>query len=286
MIETYLLEQLVAVSEYGTLSAASEHLHLSQPALSRSMKKLEDLLGVELFDRGKNKISLNPNGVLATEMAQKILEQQLELVERVRAFDRSRRTITLGSCAPIPIWELLPLLNQAFPDMTIASVMKDDDALLHGLHEEIYQLVVLHREPKDDALYCHSLGNEQLYISLPPAHPLAGFQQLHMKDLDGQTILLYSQIGFWYDLCLKTMPNARFLLQNEYDVFGELATASALPCFTTNLGMKRGGVPVNRKIIPLVDEEANAKYFCACLKKQKGKLMPFMNLLIHDFLCE
>lgn len=276
MIETYLLEQLVAVSECGTLSAASEHLHLSQSALSRSMKKLEDLLGVELFERGRNKISLNPNGILATEMAQNILEQQQELVERVRAFDRSRRTINLGSCAPIPMWELLPLLNQTFPEMTISSEMKDDDALLHGLHEGIYQIVVLHREQKDDALHCHFLGNEQLYISLPPAHPLAGFQQLHMKDLDGQTILLYSQIGFWYDLCLKTMPNARFLLQNEYEVFGELATVSALPCFTTNLGMKRGGVPDNRKIIPLIDEDANVNYYCACLKKEKEKLMPFL----------
>lgn len=276
MLETYLLEQLVAVSKCGTLSAASEYLHLSQPALSRSMKKLEDLMGVSLFERGKNKISLNENGLLATEMAQKILEQQQELVERVRAFDRSRRTITLGSCAPIPVWELLPLLNRTFPEMTIASELKDDDTLLHGLFNEIYQLVVLRQEPKDDAIYSQYLGNEQLYISLPPAHPLSGFHQLEMKDLDSQTFLLYSQIGFWYDLCVEKMPNARFLLQNEYEVFGELATASALPCFTTNLGMKRGGVPENRKIIPLIDEEANVKYYHACLKKDKEKLMPFL----------
>ena len=42
MIEIYLLEQLAAVAKYGTLLKASEELHLSQPALSRSMKKLEE----------------------------------------------------------------------------------------------------------------------------------------------------------------------------------------------------------------------------------------------------
>lgn len=53
MIEIYLLEALCAFYDCGTLSAAAEHLYISQPALSRSMQKLEDLLGVSLFDRTK-----------------------------------------------------------------------------------------------------------------------------------------------------------------------------------------------------------------------------------------
>ena len=50
MIEMYLLEQLDALAKYGTLSAASEQLHITQPSMSRAMKKLEDLVGVELFE--------------------------------------------------------------------------------------------------------------------------------------------------------------------------------------------------------------------------------------------
>ena len=57
MIEIYLLEQLCAFAECGTLSAAAEKLHISQPALSRSMKKIEDVCGVELFERNNSKIS-------------------------------------------------------------------------------------------------------------------------------------------------------------------------------------------------------------------------------------
>lgn len=54
MVETFLLEQLIAFAKYGTLSKAAEELHITQPALSRSMKKLENEFGVSLFDREKS----------------------------------------------------------------------------------------------------------------------------------------------------------------------------------------------------------------------------------------
>lgn len=69
MIENYHLEQLLAIYEYGTLSAAAEHLNLTQPSLSRSMRKLENELGAQLFDRGKNRIVLNQLGLIAVEHA-------------------------------------------------------------------------------------------------------------------------------------------------------------------------------------------------------------------------
>lgn len=62
MFELYELRQLITFAETGTLSKAAEILHLSQPALSRNMKKLEEDLGLTLFERTKNKLSLNKNG--------------------------------------------------------------------------------------------------------------------------------------------------------------------------------------------------------------------------------
>ena len=72
MMELYLLEQLIAFSRQGTLSGAAEKLHISQPALSQSMKKLEESLGVSLFERSKNKIALNENGIMAVQLGRKI----------------------------------------------------------------------------------------------------------------------------------------------------------------------------------------------------------------------
>ena len=75
MIEIYLLEQLAAFAKHGTLSKAAEELLISQPALSRSMKKLEEEFGVTLFAREDKKISLNETRLPAAASSQPQVNQ-------------------------------------------------------------------------------------------------------------------------------------------------------------------------------------------------------------------
>jgi DNA-binding transcriptional LysR family regulator len=71
MVELKQLQQLIASAENETVSKAAEILHISQPALSLSIQRLETELEVTLFDRTKNKITLNENGMVALEHAKK-----------------------------------------------------------------------------------------------------------------------------------------------------------------------------------------------------------------------
>ena len=57
MLDIFLLEQLDAFARNGTLSRAAEELHITQPALSRNMKKLEEALGVSLFTRESSRVA-------------------------------------------------------------------------------------------------------------------------------------------------------------------------------------------------------------------------------------
>src|SRR5699024_8977184 len=90
VFEIYQLEQLLAFAEYGTLSGAAERLHLSQPALSRSMQRLETELQVPLFDRQKNKIEFNENGRMAADCARQVMDKCQDMISRLQAFDRSQ----------------------------------------------------------------------------------------------------------------------------------------------------------------------------------------------------
>lgn len=275
MVEMYQLEQLLFVSKYGTLTKAADELHLSQSALSRSMQKLENELQISLFIRQKNKMELNASGEMAVDYAKKILEQTQAMTEQLRHFDRSQRTIFVGSCAPAPLWEITPALTELYPEMTISSEIKDNDLLLRGLADGTYQMIIYpERVEMNDIAYI-KYGEEHLSFSLPPAHPLSGSKTLHLKDLNGETMLLRSKIGFWNHMHINKMPDTRFLIQEEV-AFDELVKASALPSFTSDLAIKRNGITPNRITIPILDEEANVTYYCLYNTKNKRALHSFL----------
>lgn len=275
MVEMYQLEQLLFVSKYGTLSKAADELHLSQSALSRSMQKLENELQISLFIRQKNKMELNASGEMAVDYAKKILEHTQAMTEQLRHFDRSQRTIFVGSCAPAPLWEITPALTELYPEMTISSEIKDNDLLLQGLADGTYQMIIYPERVEMNDIACIKYGEEHLSFSLPPAHPLSGSKTLHLKDLNGETMLLRSKIGFWNHMHINKMPDTRFLIQEEV-AFDELVKASALPSFTSDLAIKRNGITANRITIPILDEEANVTYYCLYNTKNKRALHSFL----------
>ena len=88
MIDINLWRELSLFEKYGTLSKVSEELFISQPALSRSMNKLEKEIGVTIFTRSKNKIELNDNGKLAARYANEIIRYEQNAINAIRAFDK------------------------------------------------------------------------------------------------------------------------------------------------------------------------------------------------------
>lgn len=272
MPDIYQLEHLISIAEHGTLSKAAEELHLSQSALSRSMQKLESELQVTLFERKKNKVELNQNGELAVECAKKVIVQLQDMTEKIRIFDRNSRTISVGSCAPAPLLDIVPALSNLYPEMTISSEMKEQDKLLSGLKDGTYHFIITSFSIDEADISCTAYGDEQLFFSLPPGHALSGEKGLHFADLDGENVLLYTKIGFWHDIPVSKMPSTHFLLQDDDYVFRELVNASALPSFTSDIMMKRYGKPSNRIIMPILDDEAHVYYFLSCLSKEKTKL--------------
>ncbi len=271
MIEIHLFEQLVTFASCGTLSAAAEELHISQPALSRSMQRLEEELGVKLFDRQKSRISLNETGELAVRYARNLLLQEHSMIDQIREFDRKKHTISLGSCTPILIPDFVSLLSELYEGMTISTELTGDPNLTDRLKENKYQIAILNEKPDEKEFYSVPVESEHLFVCLPPEHPLADADGLYLRDLDGQTFLLYSQIGFWDALCRREMPSARFLVQQEMDVLGELVANSALPAFTTDYIINRDGIQSDRITIPILDKEANVTYYCACLLSERAK---------------
>lgn len=282
MFELNQLEQLITIADTGTLSKAAEQLHLSQPALSRSMQRLEEELQVPLFERQKNKITFSANGDLALEHARTILNSAEIMISSLQAFERSQHTLSIGSCAPAPLWQITPLLAQQYADMTLQSEIKLEDTLISGLYNDIYQVIITTKPMDDPEVSSYKYLGEQLFVALPPAHPLAARKTLSLGDMNGQTMLLLSRIGFWYEICKEKMPDSFFIVQDEIAALNELRKSSALPTFATNLTIKNQYSDDNRVLIPLTDPEVNVTFFCCIKKTNNHRLNKFIASIQQD----
>ncbi|MBQ7264930.1 MAG: LysR family transcriptional regulator [Firmicutes bacterium] len=271
MIEFYILKQFITFIQTKTLSETAEKLNLSQPAISRNMKKLEDDIGVKLFDRQKNKIEPNENGKMLYELAEKLIFDAEDIVKRMRAFDRLNHTISVGFCAPAPIWKLTPLLTRVYTNMNISTEIKNEEELLNALSKNKYQLIVLPHESNESEHYSVPFESERLYLSMPRNHKFFDRESICFEDIDGENILLFSEIGFWHDIHLRKMPNSRFITQNDRYNFTELVNASSLLSFSSDLVKKYTDMQTDRKDIPITDEEAQVTYYLVCQKNNKKK---------------
>lgn len=285
MVENYLLEQFVAFAEHGTLSKASEELHISQPSLTRSMKKLEDVLGVSLFHRENSKIALNETGKIAAEYAKRALDANREMIDHVISFDRSLRTVYVGSCAPLPINDIISTLQERLPGKTISTeIVTNDEKLIAGLKTHGYQLVILHHYEDDSALFCQRFMKERLYFSIAGDHELAKKESVSFDDIRGLRILMDRNVGFWMDICRDKLSSDDLIVQDSFDAFNELVQASNLPLFNSDHFLSRGYEAPGRISIPISDEEAHATYYLTCLASEQKTYRSLFNAVRGNLL--
>ena len=273
MLELRHLQYLTAIAEEGTLSAAAEKLHVTQPALTRAVQRLEQDVGLTLFNRAKNRVTLNEAGVYAVAYAKDVLEAAERMEASLERYRRSLTTLTVGSCAPGPTFPLIPRLTALYQDMTISSILQSEDALMEGLRKGVYQLIALTHPWKEQGVLCRPYVKEELMVCLPEQHPLASRKQLRLSDLEGLTMLLSSGIGIWEDLH-KKIKNVHYIVQSDRKTLKELIAASDLPNFVTNLSINYhiSTVPEGRVAVPLIDRDAVVQFYL-CARQKDRKLL-------------
>lgn len=279
MIDTYLLLQLEAFKRLGTLSAVAEEIHITQPSVTRGMKRLEDYFGVSLFVHDKNKITLNQNGELASKYASRILSLENEMKNHIITLDKSYRSISIGCCAPGPLMILLSQATGMFPEYSISSEITTEKELINGLKNEKYQIIILPFNLINEEVYCKECFSEHLQISINALHPASSFSTVSFKQMDGQNFIMLSEVGIWEALVKKMMPNAKFFKQEDMEALSTLVSNSELPSFSTNITTKELQWKNNRLNIPFKDNEATIQFFIACKMKNQKKFQRFIEVI-------
>lgn len=254
------LRQLDAIEREGTMSAAAAVLHLSQPALSRSMQRLEAEFNQPLFDREGRHVQLNDAGKLALDYARQILREERLMRDALADLARRARALRVATVAPAPLWRLTALLIERFPQTVLTSQMTDERTVERSVLDGAADLGIALAPCPLPTVKSHQLMTERLYVSLPDEHPLASTTSLSAAELDGETFLLYKGIGFWADFCHQGFPHSEFIVQEDREVFMQMLPTTPLLYFVSDAPSLYAEAP-GRTLVPLRDSAAGATFY-------------------------
>lgn len=184
------LEHLAVVAEYQSISAASSVLAITQPALTRSIMRLEDVLGMRMLER-------SPRGVTLTECGKALVEhvhaatvelnKALTAVQAIRGVNEGRINCGAGG---IGMAHILPIAvsraKRKLDKVQINLFEGRTPELLYKLKNCELDLVLGIEQPDDDLfanLICEPLVGEEFHFCVSARHQLAGQQNLDIRDL-------------------------------------------------------------------------------------------------------
>ncbi|MCX5375277.1 LysR family transcriptional regulator [Streptomyces sp. NBC_00091] len=190
------LELLDATAAAGSLTAAAERLYVSQPALSQRLTRLEDRLGMRLFDRQGRRLVPNAAGRRMLVAAHHILGELESATRDLREIrdGRDRRVRFTAQCSTTFPW--LPPVLRAFreraPDIDVRIEAVADDAPIPALLADLVDVALVTKpDVQMDRVSLTKLFDDEMMAVVPAAHPWASLAYLTARDFDGADLVLY-----------------------------------------------------------------------------------------------
>ncbi|MBV70974.1 MAG: DNA-binding transcriptional regulator OxyR [Myxococcales bacterium] len=188
------LHYFIAVAEHLHFGRAAQRCHVSQPTLSGQIKKLENELGVSLFERSNRSVMLTETGRKLMEPVRRILleEKTIEsIAETARAPNSG--TLTLGAFPTLASYyfpKVALALRAELPSMKIILVEEKTDILITRLLNGELDAAFLALPLREDSLKYQALFNDPFYLAVAAEHPLASQSQVNHKGLRDFELLL------------------------------------------------------------------------------------------------
>jgi len=193
------LRYFVAVAEAENVSRAALKLHVSQPALSRQIRDLEDELGFRLLERSAKSVRLTEAGRTFLAESQAVLQRADEAVKAARVVASGQREELNVGYAPMPTVSFLPpalrAFHKHFAGVRVRLHDLSPEEMLAGLHAGRLQLAFLVRptRPMLRGLQFEEFARDHMRLAVGRDHLLARLRSISVKEIKSQSLVAYSR---------------------------------------------------------------------------------------------
>ena len=209
------LKYIVAVAREKHFGHAAEACFVAQPTLSVAIKKLEDELGVPIFERGGSEISMTPLGIQIVAQAERVLEQTAAIREIAKQNkDPLTGQLRLGviyTVAPYLLPQLVRSMIERVPQMPLVLQENFTAKLVEMLRQGELDAAIMAQPFPQQGLLVQPLYDEAFVVAMPASHPWSNRKRINAADLKNQTMLLLGNGHCFRDQVLEVCPEmARF----------------------------------------------------------------------------
>lgn len=191
------LQYLIVLNRTRHFGQAAEACFVTQPTLSTQIRKLEEELGVQLFERDQRHVLPTQIGELVVRRAVRIMHE----VEQIRETARSASAPESGSLklgvfptlAPYLLPHVVPVIRRQFPQLQLLLVEEKTDILLAQLEAGALDCAILAEPVDEPSLQSIHLFEEPFVVALPDSDPLASQSRIRMSDLATRELLLLEE---------------------------------------------------------------------------------------------
>ena len=204
------LRYVVAVARERHFGRAADSCFVSQPTLSVAIKKLEDELGVTIFERGNNEIGVTPIGTQIVAQAVRVLEQSAAIKEiATSGKDPLNEPLRLGVIHTIGPYLLPPLVKQIITDTPQMALLLQENytiKLIELLKQNEIDAAIMALPLPDSGLIAQPLYDEEFIVAIPRDHPWKTRKSITTEDLKHETMLLLGAGHCFRDQVLEVCP--------------------------------------------------------------------------------
>jgi len=225
------LRYIVAVAREHHFGHAAQSCFVSQPTLSAAVKKLEQELGVEIFERSRQDITLTPVGELVVEQAQRVLEEA-EKVKQISQLgkDQLRGSLRIGAIytiGPYLFPYIIPEMHKSAPKMPLVIEENFTARLREKLKSGQLDAIIIALPFDEQGVVTLPLYDEPFVAVLPSSHPLTQKDSLRIRELAKENLLLLGEGHCFRDQVLEACPECKGANISD-DVFNQTIEGSSI----------------------------------------------------------
>ena len=207
------LRYIVTLAQEQHFGRAAERCHVSQPTLSVGVKKLEDELGVLIFERSKSAVRLTPVGEGIVAQAQKVLEQAQGIRELAQAGkNQLAAPLKVGAIytvGPYLFPHLIPQLHRVAPDMPLYIEENFTHVLRDKLRTGEQDAIIIALPFHEADVLTKPLYDEPFFVQMPTGHPWTTLASIDSAMLNDKSLLLLGEGHCFRDQVLEACPTVR-----------------------------------------------------------------------------